>query len=223
MEFVDYPDADMMALSLARRLGADLRAALGRRERAVFVVPGGTSPGPVFDLLAAADLDWHRVDIVPGDERWLPDDQPRSNAGQIRARLMQDKAAAARLLPLWRDSLSPAEGAEQAAGTLDRLLPVDVALLGMGADMHTASLFPGAQGLEDALAADAPSVLPIFAQQAPEPRVSLSARVLKAAYDVHLVITGADKRAALERAKTLPPTEAPVAAILGRAVVHWAP
>ena len=223
MEFVDYPDADMMALSLARRIGADLRAALGRRERAVFVVPGGTSPGPVFDLLAAADLDWHRVDIVPGDERWLPDDQPRSNAGQIRARLMQDKAAAARLLPLWRDSLSPAEGAEQAASTLDRLLPVDVALLGMGADMHTASLFPGAQGLEDALAADAPSVLPIFAQQAPEPRVSLSARVLKAAYDVHLVITGADKRAALERAKTLPPTEAPVAAILGRAVVHWAP
>ena len=223
MEFVDYPDADMMALSLARRLGADLRAALGRRERAVFVVPGGTSPGPVFDLLAAADLDWHRVDIVPGDERWLPDDQPRSNAGQIRARLMQDKAAAARLLPLWRDSLSPAEGAEQAASTLDRLLPVDVALLGMGADMHTASLFRNADNIETALRRDAPVLVPMRVPDEPEPRVTLSARVLNGALRKYIVITGEAKRAALDCARTSAPRDAPVCAVLEDAEVHWAP
>ncbi|HPD92325.1 MAG: 6-phosphogluconolactonase [Rhodobacter sp.] len=223
MERIDYPDTDMMALSLARRLAGELRAALTRRPRALFAVPGGTSPGPVFDLLAAADLDWDRVDIVPTDERWLPESHARSNAGMIRARLLRDKAVPARLLPLWHEALSPAEGAEQAAAMLDRLLPVDVALLGMGADMHTASLFPGATGLDEALAADAPAVVPILAPGAPEPRVSLSARVLKDAYGLHLLIIGAEKRAALERARALAPTEAPVAAVLARAVVHWAP
>ena len=69
MDFIDYADPDMLMLSLARELSRDLRDALGRKDRVLFAVPGGTSPGPVFDLLAASDLDWDRVDVIPGDER----------------------------------------------------------------------------------------------------------------------------------------------------------
>ncbi|MCB1387940.1 MAG: 6-phosphogluconolactonase [Rhodobacteraceae bacterium] len=221
MDFVEYSDVDMMMLSLARQLSRDLREALARRDRVLFAVPGGTTPGPIFDLLSAVDMEWDRIDVVPGDERWVPDDHPRSNAGLLRARLLRGKAAAARLIPLWRD-LPPGEGAAAAAAELEPLLPLDVALLGMGADMHTASLFPGAPELAAALAPDAPAVVPITAPDAPEPRVTISARALKSAFSTHVLITGAEKRAALERAQKLPPMEAPVAALLSDATVHWA-
>ena len=222
MEFVEYTDSDMLMLSLARILARDLREALARRERALFAAPGGTSPGPVFDMMAAVDLEWDRIDVVPGDERWVPEDHPRSNAGQLRARLLRGKASAARLLPLWRD-LPPAEGAVAASTDLEPLLPLDVALLGMGTDMHTASLFPGAPELAAALASDAPVVLPITAPGAPEPRVTMSARALKSAFALHVLILGPEKRAALERAQKLSPMEAPINALLSQAIIHWAP
>ncbi|MCA0204884.1 MAG: 6-phosphogluconolactonase [Proteobacteria bacterium] len=222
MDFIEYSDADMMMLSLARILSRDLREALLRRDRALFAVPGGTTPGPVFDMLSAVDIDWDRVDVVPGDERWLPEDHPRSNAGQLRARLLRGKASAAHLLRLWRD-LPPEEGAARAAADLAPLLPIDVALVGMGSDMHTASMFPGAPELALALANDAPVIVPITAPDAPEPRVTMSARVLKDAFALHVLIVGAEKREALERAQKLSPTEAPINALLSRASVHWAP
>ncbi|WP_417598435.1 6-phosphogluconolactonase [Pararhodobacter oceanensis] len=222
-DFIDYPDTDMMMLQVARTLSRDLRDALGRRERVVFSVPGGSTPGPVFDLLAAADLEWARIDILPGDERWVPEDHARSNARLIRERLLRDKAAAARLIPLWRPLPAPAEAMAEVNAALSDILPIDVALVGMGADMHTASLFPGADNLELALSDDAPAALPISAPGADEPRVTLSARVLAEAYALHVLITGEDKREAYQKARKLSPIEAPIGAVLGDATVHWAP
>jgi 6-phosphogluconolactonase len=105
---------------------------------------------------------------------------------------------------------------------LDGHLPISVLLLGMGADMHTASLFPGADNLVAALAADAPRLMPMRAEGAGEPRITLSAPVLNGALSKHIVITGSDKRAAIERARHLSPQEAPIAAVLQGATVHWA-
>ena len=76
--------------------------------------------------------------------------------------------------------------------------------------------------LDQALDAHAPILVPITAPSAPEPRVTVSARVLNGALSKHVVITGADKRAALETARHLKPSEAPIAAILQGAVIHWA-
>ena len=101
-------------------------------------------------------------------------------------------------------------------------LPISVLLLGMGADMHTASLFPGADRLDEALSPTAPLLLPMRAVAAGEPRLTLTAPVLKAAFHTHVLITGAEKRAALEKAMTLPPHQAPIRAVLDTATVHWA-
>lgn len=223
MDFIDYADIDMLMLSLARELSRDLRDALERKDRVLFAVPGGTSPGPVFDLLAASDLDWSRIDVIPGDERWVPEDHPRSNAGQIRARLLQGHAAKARLVPLYRDTPSPDDALTQVNDAVTPLLPIDVALVGMGADMHTASLFPGAAQLSQALSSNAPAVMAITAPGAAEPRITLTARTLKAAFSLHVLITGDEKQAALNKALKLPEMQAPIAAIIDNARVHWAP
>lgn len=222
MNFKEYPDREMLAIDLANELAGDLENALFNHDRVTFSVPGGTTPGPVFDALCAADLDWSRVDVVPGDERWVPGDHPRSNAAQIRARLLTGRAAAARLLPLYAGGREPEAAADGLGAALEPHLPIDVLLVGMGEDMHTASLFPGVPGLDAALAEDAPPLVVLRPESQPEARVSLSARVLDGALAKHLVIFGAAKREALERARELPGTEAPIGTILQDMTVHWA-
>lgn len=222
MEFEDYPDRDAQALNLARRVVSDLRSALLRRDTAVLAVPGGTTPGPFFDLIGGFDLDWARVAIIPTDERWVAPDDPRSNARLIRGRLMTEGAAAARLVPLWAEAETPEGAVEAVTESIAPLLPIDVVVLGMGADGHIASLFPGGDHLAQALASNAPPVLPMRAPAAPEPRLTLTLPVLRDAFALHILVTGADKRAVIEGARGADPADLPVAAVLNMATVHWA-
>ena len=67
MDIVEYPDRDMLALDLANHLAGELNAALHHEERVTLVVPGGTTPGPIFDDLCTADIDWARVDVSLSD------------------------------------------------------------------------------------------------------------------------------------------------------------
>lgn len=221
MELKEYPDAEMMMIDLANTLAGELKNTLLTHDRASFAVPGGTTPGPVFDALCAVDLDWARVDVMLTDERWVPEDSDRSNTRLLRQRLLVGKAAAARYVPLYAPVATPEEGIPALSDAIAPTLPISVMLLGMGADMHTASIFPGADKLQEALTTDA-MLVPMRAPGAPEPRVTLSAAVLKGAMRRHIVIIGTEKRAALDKAMTLPPEEAPVAAVLQGAVVHWA-
>lgn len=218
MNLQTYPDRDLMMLALADRIAGALGDFLRREGRASLCLPGGATPLPVFDILSGVDLDWGRVTVLPGDERWLPEDDPRSNGGRIRRRMLTGRAVGAAFLPLYRAGLTPQEAAPVVAADLAPLLPLSVVLLGMGADGHVASLFPGGGGI----GADAPAVLAVPAGPAPEPRLTLSAPVLAGAMEVHLLIAGTAKRAALERAAGLPPEAAPVRAILDDATVHWA-
>lgn len=222
MKFVEYADSEMMAMDLANVLAGELGAVLRHQDRALLVVPGGSTPGPIFDSLCAADLDWGRVDILLSDERWRPEEHVRSNTRLLRERLLVGRAAAANLLPLYMKDRTPAEAAPQLSGRIAGHLPISVMLLGMGADMHTASLFPRAPGLEAALDPRAPILVPVELPDTPEPRLSLSAAVLNGAMSKHIVIIGAAKRRAIEAARGMHPREAPVAAILDGAIVHWA-
>jgi 6-phosphogluconolactonase len=135
--------------------------------------------------------------------------------------LLIEKAAAATYVPLYAEAATPEEKLPELAEALTPMLPISVMLLGMGADMHTASIFPGADQLDLALRGD-DHLVAMRAPGAPEPRITLSANVLNSAMSRHLVIVGAEKRAALERARELPHEQAPVGAILGGTTVHWA-
>lgn len=222
MKFVAYPDREMLMLALADVIASQLAETLNAQGRASLSVPGGTTPGPVFDILSGVGLDWANVAVFLNDERWVGEDSPRSNTRLLRQRLLVDKAAAARLVPLYAEAAEPEAVLGALAEGIEAHLPISVLLLGMGSDMHTASLFPGADRLADALASNAPVLLPMRAEAAGEPRITLTAPVLAGAMHIHILITGAEKRAAIEAAAGLLALEAPVRVVLDNATVHWA-
>lgn len=221
MNMIEHADRDMLALGLAGRLASGLRQALEQKDHVLFVVPGGTTPGPIYDTLSAVDLNWSRVRVLLSDERWVPEDHPRSNTALVRERLLTGPAAKAKMVPLYLDGASPSDAIQRLTLAIEPELPIDVCLLGMGSDMHTASLFPGAPGLDAALGPDAPVLSVQEPAGQPETRISLAARVLRDASSLYLVITGDDKKTAVERAEGLSPQDAPVSALLDRAEVHW--
>jgi 6-phosphogluconolactonase len=222
MKLETYPDREFLMLGLANTIAGQLAAFLRREGKATLSVPGGTTPGPIFDTLSGVDIDWASVAVVLNDERWVPESSERSNTRLVRERLLRGRAAQARLVPLYAPADAPEEMLQALEDGLKPHLPISVLLLGMGADMHTASLFPGADRLEEALSASAPLVLPMRSEAAGEPRITLTAPVLREAFNIHILITGQEKRDALERAMTLTPMEAPVRAVLDNATVHWA-
>ncbi|MDO5613225.1 MAG: 6-phosphogluconolactonase [Paracoccus sp. (in: a-proteobacteria)] len=222
MELIEYPDRDFLVLSLAQAIAGQLAQHLRTAERASLSVPGGTTPAPVFDTLSGSDLDWGRVSVILGDERWVDGEHPRSNARLLRRHLLKDKAAVANHIPLYTGDADPETAADAVAAQIAPHLPLTVALLGMGHDMHTASLFPDAPMLAQALASDAPPVMAIRADSAGEPRITLTAPVLRGALAIHLMIFGPEKREVLDKALTLPPEQAPIRAFLDNATVHWA-
>lgn len=222
MQIIEYIDRDIAAIGVADALASGLKNALLIQDKVSLAVPGGTTPGPIFDVLCAADLDWDRVTIMLTDERWVPEDHERSNTALVKSRLMQGPAAKAQFLPFYRAGETAHEAAPVLSETVRTQMPLSMVVLGMGNDMHTASLFPGAKGLSQALHPDAPALCPIEASSQPDVRITLSAAALKGAMDKHLIIFGQDKRAALEDAMGRPPEEAPIAAVIQGGTVHWA-
>lgn len=223
MPLIDYPDREFLAMDLANKLAGDLNTALMTHDVVGFAVPGGTTPGPIFDTLSAVDLDWDRVRVFLTDERWVPETSDRSNARLVRERLICGKASAAQFIPYYDGGSLNDESVARAADRIVPFLPVSVMVLGMGADMHTASLFPGADRLDAALSDDAPPLMALTAPGAPEPRITLTAPVLTGALATHILIMGNDKRDALDRATNLDdPAQAPVSLVLDTATVHWA-
>ena len=128
---------------------AGLQASLDAEGRARLLVSGGSTPAPVYRALSRQPLDWSRISIGLVDERWLPVDAADSNARLVRETLLQHHAADARFEPM----LVPGRNFDDSVAEANRLSArASVMVLGMGADGHTASLFPGMKGLDEALA-----------------------------------------------------------------------
>ncbi|MBF0304328.1 MAG: 6-phosphogluconolactonase [Alphaproteobacteria bacterium] len=181
-----FADQTAAAAALADDLAVLLNQALAERGRASLVVPGGRGPVPVFQRLAAADLDWTRIDVIPTDERWVSPDHPDSNEGMIRRLL-----PAARLRGLKTDAATPEDGLAEASARLATLgRPFDAVFLGMGADGHVASLFPGSVPLDDRRMLAAAPVSGIG-----HARLTLTLPALTDCRALLLLICGAEKRA----------------------------
>lgn len=230
IQFYTYSSADELAEQLAGHAAGILAAALDMREKAGLVVSGGSTPVPLFPRLAASKLPWQDVVITLADERWVETSEEASNEHLVRSLLLRDHAAKARFIGLKNSAATPAAGEQVCHESLRQLpRPIDLVILGMGTDGHTASLFPGEELLP--AATDMHSVRNCIAVHPPGStyaRMTLTLPVLLDSRRIVLHITGNDKKQVLERAMSPgPPADMPVRWILGQQTtpvdIFWAP
>lgn len=226
-----HDDAAALARACADRLAALTQVAIADRGEAWLALAGGRTAPPVFRAWAAHAIDFSRVHAVPTDERWVPHAHADCNWRQLGEALAP--AAGIDFLPLTPpDAHGPPDPAVARAVLAARPQPFDAVLVGMGADRHIASLFPGAPGIAAALDLDAgldavamvPDPLPAAG---PHPRISLSLARLKRSAALLLTITGEDKLAVLRQAQARHDPASPISALLhapGVPVeIHWSP
>ncbi|KVO58239.1 6-phosphogluconolactonase [Burkholderia ubonensis] len=188
--------------ALAQAVGDALRAVLARPARATLAVSGGTSPRPFLQTLSHAALDWASIDVTLVDDRWVPEDDAASNARLVRDTLLQHAAAPATFLPLVDTGAAlDAHVAALNANPAHRL--PDVAVLGMGEDGHTASIFADAPEWDHAITT-AERFVAVHPGAAPHARVSFSLDALKRIDRLFLLIAGNRKREVLEAAASSP-------------------
>lgn len=203
IEFHSSPNPDAWRWAAAVAVTGALRRRLEQAPRARLLVSGGSTPAPVFEALSQAPLDWTRIDIGLVDERWLEPGDPDTNAALVREHLLQGPAAAA----TFEDPHVPGQSLDEAVALANRRAaePPAAMLLGMGGDGHTASLFPGMRGLDDALHSEAAYVAVDATGcegAGPWPtRISLTPAGMAAAGLRVLLLRGEDKRIVYERAR----------------------
>ena len=218
-----------LAEALADTVAERLSAAIEARGTALLAVSGGRTPVRFFEALARRGIDWPKVTVTLVDERFVPPSSERSNARLVKEHLLQHEAARARFVGLFHGTESVEEAARFASREIGALkLPLDVAVLGMGADGHTASFFPDAEGLDRLLSPrEEQTVLPVHAKSAGEPRLTLALPVLAAARFAALHIEGAEKKAVFEGAMVRHSDPLPIRTVIEHCLepvnVFWAP
>jgi 6-phosphogluconolactonase len=199
-----FADADLAAAALVAAVADALNNAVATRGRASLALSGGKSPIPFLELLARADVPWSAVDVSLVDERWVPADHADSNAALVARHFLAKGASAARFVPLFSAQKSPIEQ----AASLSSAGPnagmgvgeaIDVVMLGMGEDGHTASWFADSQELREALESLSAYVV-MSATGARQMRITLTYTAVRAARHVFLSIAGEAKRRVLAQA-----------------------
>jgi 6-phosphogluconolactonase len=223
----EFASPEELAEALAKRIAQTLIGAIAERGGASLAVSGGRTPKLLFQALSFAPIEWEKVTIILVDERFVPPDDERSNERLVREHLLRYRAGRAAFLPLFRPGVSVEEAAILADATIAALpLPLDVAVLGMGPDGHTASFFPDAPDLEALY--DNPegrAVLPVRATSAVEPRLTLSMQMLAAARLVAVHIESEERKTILTKAVAA--NDLPIARVLAETAsapqIYWAP
>lgn len=229
-QIFSFADPEELAAALAATVADNLRQGFAARQQASLVVSGGTTPGPFFLRLRQMDLAWERVIITLADERWVDPAHEASNERLVRFLLLRDQAGRADFVPLKNRAASARDGEEECCRALARIpRPFDVVVLGMGMDGHTASLLPGAIGLDQALDSDSrQDCLAITPDQALHERITLTLPALLRARHIFLHCTGREKKEVLRQALAPGLVAAmPVRAILGQqhtpVHIYWSP
>jgi 6-phosphogluconolactonase len=183
----------------AETLGKKIASAVQARGRAAIALSGGSTPGPVYEELGSSDLAakiaWAQLEIFFADERAVPVDHPESNYRLVKETLLKDHPEA-----LGQAYRMPADAADrvEAAKRYGRRMPdpLDVLVLGMGPDGHTASLFPGSAALDETEA----RVVAVTAPKPPPDRMTITPVVIGHSRSIVMLVSGAEKAPMVARA-----------------------
>jgi 6-phosphogluconolactonase len=198
---VVVPDAAALAQEAASRVEEAVRAA-SPAEPAAVALSGGSTPRRAYERLAAAGVPWERAELFFSDERLVPPDDPASNYRMVREALLDPAGVPLERVHRIRGELPPWPAAAEAEAELRAVRPgpwpaLDLILLGVGEDGHTASLFPGAFELRERTRV----MVPVHRPELPQPwRVSMTLTTLNAAHAVLVLADGAGKAAVVLRA-----------------------
>jgi 6-phosphogluconolactonase len=193
-----FTDLEALSLAAANELAALIHETFAARDACHIALSGGSTPRRLYERLAKLALPWDRLELWWGDERTVPPDDVYSNYRMVRVALL-DIVGTDRIARIHRiaGELDPSTAAEAYERELVASLGVppvlDIVLLGLGADGHTASLFPHSPALTDVARWVAANPVP----QLHETRITLTAPTLRAARHVRFVVAGRDKAAAV--------------------------
>jgi 6-phosphogluconolactonase len=226
-----FLDDSANAASLAAlRVAEILRNAISARGVTGFALSGGRSPIDFFHELSRQNLAWEKVSVTLVDERWVPPDSDHSNEKLVREHLLRNVAKSTHVVPLKTNAASPSAALVEREAAISQMpWPLDAIVLGMGEDGHTASLFPGAENLANAM--DMTSSARLCAIDPPDAehqRISLTLRGLLETRHLLLLIQNPRKRDVYERARHgAEVTRLPIAAVLRQdkvpVEVFWSP
>lgn len=197
MRWHAYPDSETAAAACAQFIVARLEEALSGKEQATLALSGGSTPKPMFTTLAGLRFPWERVHVFWVDERAVPPDSPQSNYRLAAETFLTPAGVPQGNIHRILAELAPEEAArryEQTVRDFFGLKPgelphFDVIHRGMGADAHTASLFPGEPLIGDRQGIAAA----VYAQRLGQWRITLLPGVLESARNTVMLVTGADK------------------------------
>jgi 6-phosphogluconolactonase len=216
--------------ALATSVSLLLSDAIKRKGKASIAVSGGSTPKGFFSVLSQSDIDWSKVTVTLADERWVALDSNDSNTRLVHENLLQNKAIEAKFFHLKQGEAFSEEilnDLNVAANSM--LLPLDVLILGMGEDGHTASLFPCSEQITQCLAADNDNaLLKVIPKTAPHQRISFSFAALSKSENTFLHLCGENKQTVLSKALDGDDAfEMPIRAFLHhpslKTQIYWAP
>ncbi len=223
-----FTSREALDVALAESISQILNQAIKEKGKASIAVSGGSTPKGLFSILSKTNIDWSKVTVTLADERWVALDSKDSNTRLVHENLLQNKAAAAKFFHL-------KQGEEFSEDTLNdlnvaankTLLPLDVLILGMGEDGHTASLFPCSKQIKQGLETDE-ALLKVIPTTAPHQRITFSFKALQRSENTFLHLCGENKKIVLEQALNGQDVlTMPIRAFLHhptlRTEIYWAP
>ena len=227
VDFYSTNNSESLASDLSQSISEILIEAIRKRGRASMAVSGGSTPIPLFKNFSLINIDWTKVDLTLVDDRWVDSKNTYSNELLVRTHLIKNKAAMVNFFPLKNDSETAVEGQKISEEILKNItLPFDIVVLGMGADGHTASLFPCSEELYDAMDLNNPNkLISTSPKTASYERISLTAKVIIDSKNTFLHLNGSSKLHTLESAMEYKDSsKMPIYAFLENGLsIYWSP
>ena len=198
----DFSSRTQLDAALAEKVSQILQAAIALKGKASIAVSGGSTPKGFFKVLSNKAIDWQKVTITLADERWVDMNDDASNTRLVHENLLQNNAAAAKFFHLKQgEQLCDETLADLNLAANNTLLPLDVLILGMGEDGHTASLFPCSDQIEQALdSSNENALMKVVPKTAPHQRITFSFAALKQSKNTFLHVCGTGKKQVLDKA-----------------------
>jgi len=198
----NFDSREQLDQALAENVSQILQSAITLKGKASIAVSGGSTPKGFFKVLSNKEIDWKKVTVTLADERWVDINVDASNTRLVHENLLQNKASAAKFFHLKQgEKLCEETLADLNLAANNALLPLDVVILGMGEDGHTASLFPCSEQIEQGLAiTNENSLMKVEPKTAPHQRITFSFAALKQSKNVFLHLCGDNKKQVLDKA-----------------------